>query len=490
MYAKMHRLDPIFAFEGTDPNALEESLKNFAVSERIAARYFSSSEQSALVPTHYPLSLAYTLARTERARIALLNTPNIRTALWYHFNLIRSLHAYAYFSIQTSTFFYGLNPAQAGFLGGQVSAVDIANKIAHSRSAVQKNIEAESQRLKCLLFQKKACTEVYPFPYLSNYPATMQVPEVSATARLNRVLLEELSTTRDNIPTENITTEERTIAPMIAVYGSTCFPYANPTLYIAWTAHSRMRGTKSVHMTFVNDLLFNKYQNVPNEYAQNLVRAGISYEYQPMNPYLCIDYIRDISQVLRAYYVRDALRIQPLFASSSEVRFSDIAKRERDIVNERDVLAFAEVEGYLQASVAILRKEGEEGLSTYIGAEQVRTLEHLARIWGTSPNYDLVIGAAEDSFYSAIVIRQQHKGPLFAYAASRLHIGTTLMLHNETLTYPYESLLKDNILNEEVSKYIARYEHDLKSVVPRAELKNYLLKTNSLWKAVTTQMTE
>ena len=254
-YASVHnRLDPIFAIEGTDPDALIKSLKKLEASRLHIANLYQSEEnfpQKAL----YPIEFLHFLAKTEKARQIVINQPS-NVAIWtYYQSLYKTIVEYIeYIKILQEVLHDIENQTENitfNFIGGTTTPSLYIEAL--------EGILTTAEEKKVIVKKRMACFKVFS-PNCSVLPESfhklvlVSPEEFNGFSKLEKI--PETITENEEVlnlytkATKQISNEKK--YPIVSIPKSKCL--SNEPTYYALQEELLQNGQKVFRLNFLNDI--------------------------------------------------------------------------------------------------------------------------------------------------------------------------------------------------------------------------------------------
>ncbi len=337
--------DPLMAIEGTDPEALRESLgwlqETMAI---VATRYAASEPQSArLLPHIFPFDFLFALAETEEYRQIFLGEPTWQRYGEYERAVARAIRMYA-MDLRRSTRIahqiFASPEARYHFFGASITAEAVFQKLDELKRGIETTRDALTKRRACVRSPTTLCPTILP-PLREESPEKgVALPEAT---KENRALLE-----RDVLPESGIALEQ--LSTVVLRNDLACLALLGDPLVILPELHER-DGIPGSYIHPLNELYFWDAEAAAAQaripYFEVMVAKGIAFSYQPSASfYFCPDNARVYLHVFTLLKAHETLaaswsrwreeildertraeadrRMQPILTSHHEVSETDV----------------------------------------------------------------------------------------------------------------------------------------------------------------------
>lgn len=293
IYKGLHETDPIFAYPGTDTDALQVAIDALRVSAKVALPTFSEDEVGAL----YPFEFLSAIPKTEKARRALLKEKTFDSAELYHLELTALIDAYTY-DITKARALLKKDHTSYRFFSGETTPKHIDSILAEASSLAESKMEEESRRYKCLTGHTLSCRTAIKAERTSP-------PQVESTGKQDIPLAIEQNKNSLSALYPSLTESE-----VVSLTHSACFTHS-PAYFAVAREPSRLSGVPTMKLVYLNDLYLDDLSKATHPFYKALFEAGATFTYQPFNPYLCPDYGIDVQKVLTIVYVKKTVSDTP-----------------------------------------------------------------------------------------------------------------------------------------------------------------------------------
>lgn len=465
-YVALARRDPYFALPGTDPLVLTRAIEGFEVTASLAIA------PSIATPAElYPFSFLKALAIAEGTRRTLIDAPSPERALAYHDALA---HVFATYEEDTERLIAYLRnskgPERFGFLSGETSRTYIANILTESLLRVRAYARTEETRFACAQGSLSRCrislTRVLPERPSNEEPTTTALPAYGTLFRdalraYDAGLYQGESTT-------------------VSLSRSVCYPTEKPMFYDVASTTSRLSGAAMAWMRPLNDLYFYDLAGTDRPSLLELRDAGMTYEYQPLNAYLCPDFGTEMGTALSILYAHHSLRERPL--QSENEHLTALMQEQATFIGE-DFPTEALFERFAEEAGYILSRYPTEHLEASLGRDGLLHLEELALLSKTRSGYfERTIGYFDDFQMGSAVFQAPPRGHVGEFLVARGGLSSLLLLFNKTAAFPAEvSLIQTKTTDVSTMPEVLSYRRELQSEVPLSQVME-LLRKNALIK--------
>ena len=485
-YVLRHQSDPLFAFEGTNPDVLQQSVKNLQKSLSLSINYLPEETRKITQRILFPITFLESIPKTENLRIQLLKQPSIKGAIQYHFSLLRTMYLYKKNAQDMIGVLSTLDNADLAFLNGYTNAEFYISQLHAAIRIVSNREEDERVRFKCLLGVSSLC----------NINTLKKSKEKILLENKERTPREILLRNREIIAQSVVrgftafskTTETINELPIVRLNNGVCRYSTTLPAMMFWWGLSRVSNSEIIRITPVNDLLFYDLQETEGGYYQTLKESGLLYQHQPLNPYLCPDFGHDASLVLTSYYIQNDLMKKPIFSGLDkdlDISFITLSELEKDIVSPASFLNAGFVEDFIENIKSLLNTYSVNTLTSILGSEKVSRLYSLTTIWDAKSAWtEYLMGTIDDMGLTAINISRQQDIPTYAFFLTRSYISTLFFLSNETIVDVPLLLTQKKEFIPVKNFHLRSYNDDLILKIPPHEAPAFIsdtrLKVNSI----------
>src|SRR3989344_201525 len=479
-YASVHnRLDPIFAIEGTDPDALIKSLKKLEASRLHIANLYQSEEnfpQKAL----YPIEFLHFLAKTEKARQIVINQPS-NVAIWtYYQSLYKTIVEYIeYIKILQEVLHDIENQTENitfNFIGGTTTPSLYIEAL--------EGILTTAEEKKVIVKKRMACFKVFS-PNCSVLPESfhklvlVSPEEFNGFSKLEKI--PETITENEEVlnlytkATKQISNEKK--YPIVSIPKSKCL--SNEPTYYALQEELLQNGQKVFRLNFLNDIYFYDTEKHSANYLKELRLRGVSFLFQPItNLYMCPEISRALSGTVTVSTIYDTLTKRNLL-------FDIDLRILTDTVTTQRVLQEAEIGESMYSIATLLNNNGEQVLKERFGAEHVFFAERLLSLFKQrSPYFDSMVNmvVSHNDIVEALFRTKTDSTPHTIFL-SRNYPALLLLTHNESFMGHSPKFMSLKTSNFTDFKLVS-YNKDLKHVYNQKQILEIMLHGREVQKRI------
>ncbi|NQV93230.1 hypothetical protein HQ403_01900 [Candidatus Kaiserbacteria bacterium] len=476
-YYESHRDTPLFAFEGTDPVALKYAVENLTRSIHLSANYLPTDSQKYTLKGLYPIRFLSTISSTEGSRLTFLTSPSLVTAITYHINLRKTITAYTRDIKNIIHILNTFDKNQTAFLNGYTDVNFYASQLNLALQNVERRRLEEKNRFRCLFGLRKVCTTKVTdieIEYERQENGTNTPKNILVR---NKDILTEAMIREYARPAISKTTESIDDLPAVQLGNGACRYFTAPPVMMFWWSTSRISNSDIIRITPVNDLLFYDLRTIEGAYYETLREAGIGYQYQPLNPYLCPDFGHDIGLTLSSYYIQNEIITHPIFdiVSDEDVVFTKLKNLEQKIRLSHPILQSYKITAFMKDVQLLLETYEEHALIQNLGKEKLSRLYSFNTLWKSKGAWiEYIIGNIDDMTLATINVSRHQEIPLTALFLTRSYISTLFFLSNETIVEA-PILLTQKRENVSLEKfYLRSYNNDLIHKIPPQELPKFI----------------
>lgn len=421
--------NPILALPVIDLAELETAVRALDSSTQLLRSYYTPDEFALIAEHLYPDSFLLSLVDTERARRTLITQPSLSQALTYQQYVARSLELYQSSLTPYHDIFSEHANFTAYFLDGRVNTTHLTRELSQLGQRIAHLAVLNNARLMCIFHTlQPGC--FYPLSTNSL---------VADTPNLTPPQPEYLQFVRD---------EWSPLNPLhtTTVPNAACALQKKTTTYAWKNVLSRTNGLRSIKATTVDSLYFYDISLMSDVPAYDpLLQAGYLYEFQPTNPYMCLNFAYDIGQIALTAYFTEELTRNPLFTvAATAPELTQLAQLELTLVVS-DAAHTYPVLAYLDAISTLLDTYDQLDIEALIGpASYNRVLEY--RLIGLTNSVALLptLGLIDDMMHTNLVMLEKNKMHLHFLFLARSYFPATLLFNNRTIvTIPF-ALQTDN----------------------------------------------
>lgn len=401
--------------------ALKSSLQDMS-------NYYEPAELDLIYSSLYPNNFLATLPKTEAARRAVIDTPSLSAIRTYRNALTTTLTEYQK-ALQTyQKQFESNSNLTTYFLDGKTSTNHLVKELQLLESDIANLIALNTQRAACFWISlQPGCIYDVSAPAQSTDNNSTSLPEPDVLRFVTEVW-------SDNEPLQTTTIADATCA-----YGRTTATYA-------WKHDtSRIHAVPNIKATIVDDLYFYELNSLPETpYYRNLLNQGYLYDFQPTNPYMCLDFASDIAAIALTDYFTRELMTTPLFAGNVTPTLAELAELEHIITAAQDTSNIP-IKAYTKALHTLLESHDEATLLEMLGRDNYhRALQYQLIAQTNSVALIPTLGLIDDMMHTSVYILQTSKIKLDFLFLARSYFTATLLFNNRTLiTDPVQLYVDD-----------------------------------------------
>ncbi|MCH7883545.1 hypothetical protein IIA95_03990 [Patescibacteria group bacterium] len=495
-YSVLNRLDPLFALEGTDPEALERSIGYLRMSLNDFAALYESGEEEAIKESFYPLDFLERLPYLEELRQALINTPSKKIVEAYNAHLEKTMAIYLghlYRLRKTLQAFHLIDETKEevfNYLGGYstfqlfVQALD-----ALESSIIEKKTELK-RRQNCFKGKTENCLS------LTSRLAAMRIdaPWDDSNTKQN-LLPQNIQTIKDMVLAYRRLTPKTDVSsftiPSIALNKSACLPVKTPVYHIFWRRIDE--GERAIFLEYLNNLYFLDLRPGKSygPYTDKIKEAGLKLLYQaPVRAYMCPDSGKEISNTLKLYTIHRLLKESPLFPNDkrnlTHKKLDPLINVEKKIITG-DMLYESDIEYYLSNLSALLQEYGEADLAERIGKEKVLFIETLLSIFNQgAPNFhEMILHIVETNRQAIrrITAIEGSRPPLNYLFIQRSYPMILFLGFNKSFSDTDITFLKYRPMELERLRFTT-YHTDLKYIFTKQEIVDLMIQSRTIYQVI------
>jgi len=437
--------DPILALPGTATEELDASIANLKKNQNLYLAFYTKEEQELISKYLHPFDFLESLPQLESTRRDFLLSPTYTKAKIYSDMLMNTLQLGSIYSKDLSGVITQTSPHDftVEFPAGTTSKIYMANVLEQMRQQFEFQIKKAELRMSCLENNdtSKLCD--------ITLPALVATPPSKNTYTINEDRA--LQYKQSLMPAFNHTGIASTIVkpissklPLVHVGEEACTPYDYGIYMTSWLTSRNIKNL-SAFTTPVNDILFRVTHEGVTEFSAALSATGINYEFQPMNPYMCVDNGLVSGEILSALYIQDRLIKQPIFnillTHERNAAIKKLALLEQTITSQKNILYVSSIEDYIKNAQELLyaRRVPKD-----MSDEDKQRILELITVWRSkSALWEYALNRIDDiSVINANILETTHI-PMTAIFITRGYFSTLLLTSNETLFSAPISFLED-----------------------------------------------
>ncbi len=393
------RVNPLFSFEGANPENLYASSKVLEKSLKSLQKFYSPEEQSILESGFYPIELVRSIARAEEARNTLVKNPSARVLRAYIKDTRESLSAFHAYAKDVQNMYKRALPKDSkwryNFVGGRTTRANVLLFTNQVKDDIGKLAQKFEDRIHCIQNISRTCKKLTPeFQFEENIGRNIREPKIPKNVAFNRKTLADAYTILPSFINESA--EE---LPFL-IENPYCFPEKNSAFYsLLQETYDGELLTKTLTL---DDLYFYGTYETDAPYLEKAFLEGFDYLYQPpTNTYVCPLDVWDSARMLTMRMIRTKLLMNPIFANNSSHTWEELKNKEISITNT-SVVHSIEIDTYMRALRELLKPgSGDYSLAKEIGEEKIYAIESLLNIYNAqsaSVSELLVVLVSENTF--------------------------------------------------------------------------------------------
>lgn len=491
-YVIAARIDPIFALPGVDIQNLRVAIEALEVSRNEFLDSFEPHEQKLLRDTLYPLDFLEKLSQSENTRRTFIDDPSYASARAYHEAIKAALSAYKENVRDFTRIVRTFDDRTLGFWDGTTNPRHIAGILEEAASEASRRSREESLRFMCLSYG-------FPCPsLLQAQGATMPDYENEAGDTLPPAIERNLAIVdgRADRPAQTLTQwgeewhartarvlDEDPPSPLsalpVALHRDSHCTLDGESAYVRfWWSNSRASDIPTERLSLVNDLYFHDVESAQSDFEQELKALGVLYMYQPLNPFVCIDYGNDSAAIFTARAIQRSLQNHSLFIDREPD--GELLERLRElegaIRESQDVLSTHTVDVFIGLLESLLLSGENPPLHTLIGRESALQAEQLITLWKSkSAGFEHLVGYADDENVTTRLLAQYRDLTLEELFLIRSYASILFQLSNETIVSSEKSLIEAPRSFEPADLRLISYNETLHALYTPHEMLNLII---------------
>jgi hypothetical protein len=476
-FSVANRINPILAFEGTDPEKITSSVAALKGSLGPLSARYDADTREIIASSFYPIPFLESISSLEKARKELLARPTAHNAAVYGVALRYSLAQYRASLKESTAAFVDLGQASADtiytFLGGTTSLESVRTGLTALDASAQTQQVKAAARLACfegtgscesleslLPEQGETLSAEHPLTALPS-PAASIKPLLSSVVRTHATAL-------------GYTFDELGI---VTLPESFCLPDMSPMYASVW--RNAKNDTSMVRFQPLNDLYFyDLREKTQSPFYAHMRKSGVDFLSQGIsNLYECADSGLDAAHVVTTYELARIIAAQPLFlpVTTRDAALRKIAKKEEAIIAGPFISENA-VQHYIASLSDFIRTKGERTLAEETSPETVLEAERrIALLRSHSALFDEQIETANatNAVLGGISAAAGSPMPLFPLFMSRSYPSLFYGAGNESLVSSPISFLRQREA-EPLSKFQMTSYSLLRNTYSDSEILDFL----------------
>lgn len=446
------RRDPVFAFPGVDTEQLKSALDAFEGTRDAFLARHTEGDREILRNYLYPIDFLRSMTATERARQTFLKDPTPQYAAGYHASLMETITMYREKASGVRKILGDFDEKTLGFWHGLTSTDRIKNVFSTIILESDARADVARKRFNCFKYGFSCSSLLQDADSLRTHRTTPTAGNIdparppAPTIALHRNLIEAPLAWETSGPAYSITTQSVEEMPVVSIENSPCALNDEVPYVRFWWSNSRVSKIPSLKMFFLNDLYFRNIARPSNPVEKEFVERGVTYLFQPLNPFVCIDYGSDVGSVLTAYMVQNLLKEDPVSASSENAPEAvyELISLQEHILKSADILSVQGVTAFVSSAENTLNALGEKALAGYIGENAVLRLEEIITLWRSkSAWFGYHIGTLDDASKSILLLSKEGPIPLEEMFLLRSYVSSLFQISNATIVKEPLLLLED-----------------------------------------------
>lgn len=484
-YALLAQFDPFFSLAGSDLEDL-----TIAISELLDTRsqflpYYEKSEQETLFTSLYPASFLTSVVATESARRDLVQKPTKEHARIYHKKLAATLRAYIDDAKLLNAALNLDTPRHIGFWNGTTNSAFVRDALVSVEAHAQKLLAKERARYRCLSPLPFSC-DLFKQATEKRLSQTIQIPppvqSIPAQIRENREILSKALAYDYPWRLSRLGEDKASPASSVIVSDSThCRPkYGRGYFTVWWSAADFLEG-ETASIAILDELYFDDLARMDDGFSQALSDAGLSYAFQKLNPYLCIELGYDYGTLHSAHYIWSELKKTPVFSDdwrddgSMSVYVRELHELESRIRSQQFVYT-EEIDAFAHLAELELFTNGRAHLRNILGIEKFSALEHYVGVWNSKSVWQENIITKLTSLTPATVgVLDRVEMPLGIFFLARSYMSFLYFLGNTSVVPEPPVLMQIRKEIETENFDIVTYSRTLSKFYTPAEIVPYIL---------------
>ena len=468
--------DPVLALPGVDTVELRLVADALASGQSRYLHHYEGYDQQLVAELIHPFAFLNDLPELEDSRRLFLKEPSYRAALSYSWQQYRTLWELGRYSLEVSDLFHSFDNestvySPAGLTTNHYFSLQLAE--VHLVSELQ--MKVVKNRLWCLLGLRSGGDCLVDFPEVKSHNV---IPTLNQSTIDNLMAHgRALKTYWHKEPNHFLSLTEVTSndLPLVYLPEARCTSDLSAAYLFSWRP-SRVSGLTSLWSTTVNEILFHDVSRLSTPVYEEMAEAGVRYEYQPLNLYLCVDAGHDLATVRTAYYLQNQLQKTPLLSqyqgSELPATWRQAAVLETAVVDATDILDVSLVDVYVEELSNIFFNY-EMSSSELSDLEWSRWLSIL-NLWRTKTAwFETEVAKTEDLLVTNQFVMPITEIDLNSLFFTRSYLSTLLLTSNQTIYSRPISFLQHRAQEFEVADLL-RYQEDLSQQISLEELPGFI----------------
>lgn len=470
-FSKQMTYDPILALPATNTSELLKAIRALEESQQAYISFYSPQEQGYIENALHPFEFLYLLPALEDARREVLNNPTYVGAVQYVHLLdiaLREQQAYIQRLVDTFPEF-----EQRGFSSSFLAGTTSDSHIVKTLNDLQLHLESQRKKVvarkRCLLGWRTGNKCPMEFPALVPISSDALPENREKVLTYGDVLRNYIHENRERF---SLTTTPANELPLVHITNAACTRNSNSVYIFTWRS-SLLSEHIALWATPITELIFHDTQQQKNAFETKLANAGVEYEFQPINPYYCIDNGFDTGLIRSAYYIQNSLQKNPLFKTETlQSEYSHIAELEESLTSQTTILHTATVEAYIAALQTLLYSQQRyDSLHT----NDIARAHELVTIWRAQSAWlESEIIRLESMAATSRYVLTKMEIPIEPLFVTRSYFSNLLFANNTTLFEPRVSFLFEIKPLNLTEAGVVEYFTDLQQHVPLSTLVDFI----------------
>ena len=439
-YIEAHRLDPIFAIAGTNPDKLSVAVADLLSEQASVAKLYGNVQGDQITQSLYPSEFLILLPRLESMRQELLANPSVINVKRYHAQLVDTIDAYHAGASALADALDSLTLPRIGYLGGNVIPKDYAAKMRRIAEAASAQKDKETVRFACFTAGVSAsCTSLKALQSARQtaLATPKRLPAPSSNVRKADTLASALLKLAPNY---------YDLSDYLVAFPSHC--YTEPITYArAFYARTSV-GEPGRKLGIVNNVYFYDLLNNPAprpSLVDEQLQAGATIQYQNIgNLYECPNSGFDSLELGRVVGVREMINNKS--AQTDEER----------ALLKKEILQKADLAPYVAAAATSASPETQELVERYLQ--------------GSADFDQIIMGAYSDNRFLITLDKTKYSVEFEFMMMVRNFASTLYLLGNPTFVPKEIDLFNKREVNPLSNLMLRDYRSDLSVVMGEDEI--------------------